>query len=274
MAIQDSILKAIEIVADNKIANLETDKTITAQIVSCTNALTGLYKLKYNGGFINAYADEGKSYSENQTVYVLVPQGDISKKKMIVGSALATDKSYNLSNTSSLLEGYTKIGANVIKDNHNILKAGLNSYKADDGIVLYLHDPDTTDYYLDIDNTEFANNLKTAKSLYIQGTFSTRLPKEHRLSSTGMYGIQFNVAFKNQNDTNLTFETLYPGYTDEVNRLKQRLASNEIQYQPTKSLVEGANLQSYNAFKSLFTSIPDIYDFLPQPKTEPAARWK
>ena len=84
MAIQDTILNAIEIVTDSKIANLETDKTITATIVSCVNALTGLYKLKYNGGYINAFADDGRSYSKNQTVYVLIPQGDISKKKIVV----------------------------------------------------------------------------------------------------------------------------------------------------------------------------------------------
>lgn len=271
MAIQDTILNAIEIIADSKIANLETDKTITATIVSCVNALTGLYKLKYNGGFINAFADDGRSYSENQTVYVLIPQGDISKKKMIVGGALAVDKSYNLSTTASLLESYTKIGNNVIKDSRGIFKKGLNSYKVDDGAILYLHDRgDYNGNLLDIDNVEFANNLKKCKQIMIQGTFSTRLPREHRLSTTGTYGIRFNLAFKNQNDTDSKFCSLLPEYQNLVDTLKETLQFNETQYQPSQESVEQANGLAYNQFKRDIISVKEIYDFFPAGLTKRA----
>ena len=43
--LQDAILKAVETLTDSRIDKLQLDKTITATVVQCTNALTGEYKL-------------------------------------------------------------------------------------------------------------------------------------------------------------------------------------------------------------------------------------
>ena len=82
--IQEAILTAVDYLVSNRIEKIDRDKTIVATIVSCNNALTQEYKVSYNNGFLTAYAQEDASYNPNQQVYVLVPSGDFSKKKMII----------------------------------------------------------------------------------------------------------------------------------------------------------------------------------------------
>ena len=107
---EQALLSAIDYIVNNRVENIDRDKTITATIVSCNNALTREYSIQYNNGYITAYAQEGASYSSNQTVYVLVPLGDFSKKKTIVGLASNVSDDNNLTFVSSVLNDYNMIG--------------------------------------------------------------------------------------------------------------------------------------------------------------------
>ena len=80
---ENALLEAIDYLIDKRVENLDRDKTITATIVKCENALTQEYEIYYNNGYLTAYAQADASYRENQTVYVLVPLGDFSQRKTI-----------------------------------------------------------------------------------------------------------------------------------------------------------------------------------------------
>lgn len=197
---QDALTESIDYLVKNRINKLDRDKTITATIVACNNALTQSYKVNYNNGYITAYAAEGASYRPNQMVYVLVPEGDFTKKLMILGPASMTAGDENITFVSSILNDYNTIGDNTLIDDNNIYPLGLHSYLTEDYQLIYdrdlIDDPDVKMLSIEIDKLN--NYMRDAEAVLIEATFQTRLPKEHRVAKQGTYGIQFVLAFKDQ----------------------------------------------------------------------------
>ena len=191
--IQDSILNAIDTLVNNRIDKIQADKTVVATIISCTNALTNEYKVSYNGGFLYAYAQEGDSYTQNASVYVLVPQGDFTQKKTIVGKTQNRDNDENISFVSSAINDYNLIGKNAVEDPNDIQPGKLNSYKDKSYCLFYQRGQSGN--YLNINIAELENDLKEAEAVLVEASFKTRLPKEHRISKTGEYGLEFVLAF-------------------------------------------------------------------------------
>lgn len=214
--LEEALLEAIDFFVNNRVQNLDRDKTITATIVSCSNALTQEYKIQYNNGFLTAYAQEGASFSPNETVYVLVPLGDFSKRKTIVGKASNVSDDNNLTFVSSLLNSYNMIGKNVITDNNGKTPVGLNSYYKEDYVLLYDRDL-PQDSLLQVNQDEFTSYIKNADALLVEATFQTRLPRAHRLSKTGRYGVQFVLAFKDKDNPETGIK--YSSYTIDTNNM-------------------------------------------------------
>ncbi len=206
--LQESIFQAIDNIARNRIDRLATDKTVTATIVQCNNSLTGEHTVNYQGGNFVAYSQDGVTYSRNTSVYVLVPEGDFSKKKLIVGKATLLEDDSNISFVSSLLENYNLIGRNVITHNGEE-SFGLHSYLVDDYYLIYDF-TDTENNKVTIDIEEFQNNLKEAQAIMLEASFQTRLPREHRNTKTGMYALEFVLAFK---DRSVPDENAYKYYS-------------------------------------------------------------
>ena len=83
--IQDSLLETMNIIAkanDNK--NVQTI-TIEAVIESVVDVEKGIYTANYLNNKIQVYS-AGSTYKEKQQVYVLVPNGDFTKKKIIISA--------------------------------------------------------------------------------------------------------------------------------------------------------------------------------------------
>ena len=126
--LQGSLLQAIDYLVNNRIDKINKDVTITCTIKKCNNSLTQEYQVNYNGGFLNAYAQEGTSYSENQEVFVLVPEGNFTKRKLIIGKAPQVTEDENITFVSSLINDYNMIGQNTVGDTNSVLPQGLHSY--------------------------------------------------------------------------------------------------------------------------------------------------
>lgn len=196
--IQESILNAIQHMVDSNVNQLAVDKTVTATIEKCTNALTGEYRVNYNGGFMFAYAQDGKTYTPNTQVYVHVPLGDFSKTKMIIGKSQKISDDNNISFISSLMNDYNLIGKNPIEQ-EKTLTIGLHSYLKEDYQLIYQYqDPEHS--LVSIDSVALRNTVQDAEALLIETSFSTRLPKAHRLAAKGNYGISFTLAFKDRDN--------------------------------------------------------------------------
>ena len=200
-SVQESILNAIDTLVSNRIDKIQADKTVTAKIVNCTNSLTNEYKVSYNGGYMYAYAQEGASYTSNVSVYVLVPQGDFTKQKTIVGKAQNIEDDQNISFVSSALSDYNLIGKNCVTDTKGAQPGKLNSYKKESYVLFYqygLNDPNGT--YVGINIDELNNNLREAEAVLLEASFKTRLPSDHKLSKNGNYGLQFVLAFSDRDN--------------------------------------------------------------------------
>ena len=214
-SLQESLFQAIDYLVNNRISKIDRDTTITATIKKCTNSLENEYQVNYNGGFFYAYAQEGANYTENDSVYVLIPENDWSKRKLIIGKASAVTEDENITFVSSLINDYNMIGRNTIEDNNTIFPQGLHSYLSSEYILLYQHG-DEEHSKISFNETEFSNYLKDAEALLIEASFMTRLPKAHRLAKNGKYGIQFVIAFKNQDRPE---ETKYVSYVLDSNSM-------------------------------------------------------
>lgn len=83
--LQQSILEAINVLSKaNDVNNVQTI-TIEATIESVDDAVKGIYTVNYMNNVFQAYSN-GNSYQKGQQVYVLVPNGDFTKKKIIISS--------------------------------------------------------------------------------------------------------------------------------------------------------------------------------------------
>ena len=87
--IEEAILQAINIVTEKKIEAAQYDKTIQAVIVSCEDETIG----NQDSLFFAYSGNTNVSYSKGTSVYVLVPNGDMTKDKTILGATkkLGTD---------------------------------------------------------------------------------------------------------------------------------------------------------------------------------------
>lgn len=90
--ISEQLLQAMDIITEEKVRQLKYDKTIQATVYSIVDVDAGEYKVRYNGNIFSAFSeDTSKSYSIKDVVYVKVPEGNFSNKKLI--TSLVTAKS-------------------------------------------------------------------------------------------------------------------------------------------------------------------------------------
>ena len=186
--IEQSICEAVDILVDRAISKAGFDKTITAIVVECMDQVAGKYKVKYQDSFYYATSDNSSTtYSVNSEVYVLVPNGDFSKDKKILGTVKSLGVSYITTTEGD--EAYEYIGNNVIAP-HDIVE--LCSYKDTDIVTLY--DADSTEeQLLNIDIQSAEEYLKQSTHLIVGGSFKTKLLKEQQ--NYGNYGLIFRLKF-------------------------------------------------------------------------------
>lgn len=90
--ISEQLLQAMDIITEERLRQLKYDKTIQATVYSIVDVDAGEYKVRYNGNIFSAFSENtSKSYSIKDAVYVKVPEGNFSNKKLI--TSLVTAKS-------------------------------------------------------------------------------------------------------------------------------------------------------------------------------------
>lgn len=108
--LQDSLVKALDIISGSAASSVDADRTVQASVVRQMTDEPGKWLVKYDGGTMYAYDDNSRTYSENDSVYVLVPRGDFSARKVIVSRAGTAADTY----VSSVFDDYREIGRSVM----------------------------------------------------------------------------------------------------------------------------------------------------------------
>lgn len=191
MSIENNIFNAIDIIVDRAIAKAGYDKTVTAFIVDCVNENLGKYKVRYQDSIYEATSDNTMTkYAKNTEIYLLIPEGDFSKRKKILGTVDALGADYI--NEVEKYEKYEDIGINVINTKEEI---GLCSYDPDSELVLYQYG-DNENNKLSVDNKSLKEYILQGSFLSIGAQFKTELDLPQR--SYGNYGLIFNLLFNDE----------------------------------------------------------------------------
>lgn len=92
----EQFFDAINKISEKNVNASKKDLTVDAEIASVVNVDNGQYKVTYQGNSFDAYStDPLIVYKKGEQVYVLVPRGDFSAKKTILGrSAYENNNSY------------------------------------------------------------------------------------------------------------------------------------------------------------------------------------
>lgn len=88
--LSEKMLDAFSIIAEHNASNQDNDETIECEIVKVQNAAKGVYTVKHQEGKWTAHSSTSERFYTGDIVYVLIPQGDYTKNKIILGPVKAT----------------------------------------------------------------------------------------------------------------------------------------------------------------------------------------
>lgn len=93
-----ALLEGVDVLIQQGLRGIRQDITIDAEIKKVQNSKNGEYKVEYQGSLFSAFSQSPLTvYNIGDRVYVLVPEGDYSKKKIILGrSSYADDMSVKM----------------------------------------------------------------------------------------------------------------------------------------------------------------------------------
>ena len=171
--ISNKILDAVEVIVNKEITGAKYDKTIQATIISCLDEQIGKYKIKYQGNIFIAYSsDTSKIYNNGTSVFVVIPENDLSKTKTIIGSV--ANKGIVGSSIITEEQRYEEIGIDCIVDN-NTEPVVLS--KTEKSMVLYNRKDNKIEkkYLEDVLNEEFKLNINVGKAFLLRATYHTKI---------------------------------------------------------------------------------------------------
>lgn len=189
--ITEQLLSAMDTVVNSHISQLKFDKTIQAEIEKIVNLDTGEYKIKYTGSSnISAFASDLKTkYKVGDIVYVTVPEGDFSNKKLITG--MVTSSALTYGQMLELENSIEEVSQNLVNKN---ISGGVVAGASGELGSKVLYTTTAADGL-------FQQYSKDYKYLQIQGSFLTQFHNQH---SKGNYGLE--VVFFTKNGVPVTYQ--------------------------------------------------------------------
>lgn len=180
----EQVLSAIDTLVDNKLSKLRYDKTIEAEITLIADIDSGEYKVKYQGNTFSAFANNVETqYKIGEKVYVVVPEGDFSNKKII--SAKVSKQSLSQTQLTNLQNQIIETSPNLINlyNKDGITKsgviAGIDPSQPHGQEILLVNEIKKNDTF-----TQYARNFDLIK---IEAQFQTLLTDKH---DEGNYGLK------------------------------------------------------------------------------------
>lgn len=128
--LQKSLLEAMEQFSSYRVKNNIVDtssKVLECEIKEIVNAMNNIYIVSYLGNSYTAFGNTGTSYEEKELVYVLVPDGDFTKTKIILGSA-STDGKSSISDNNTQDIIYYECGSGDLLDLDKLEPIEMNTY--------------------------------------------------------------------------------------------------------------------------------------------------
>lgn len=194
--ISETLLQAFDVAMDEKISKLRYDKSIQAIIKSIENAAECKYKVEYSGGIFDAYADDAsKSYKVGESVWVTIPEGDFSNKKLIRGK---------VTNSSSDAAQYSQLQNSIFEVSPNFTELGYIYNASEFGLSINNSNNYSSAAVGGAGSTDFAARFAAYADQYeyirVSASFKTEFIENH---SRGDYGLK--LLFKNISNENVEY---------------------------------------------------------------------
>ena len=93
----EQFFESVGILVNKELDNLQSPTTVLATVIEQDTAEKNKYYVSYAGMKFYAYTevDNGKTYGKNSQVYVFIPNGDYTEKKLIIGNYTNSDNTIN-----------------------------------------------------------------------------------------------------------------------------------------------------------------------------------
>lgn len=180
--VTNALTEAIKTIADSSVQSKDATLTIEAEIVDIIDEGLGTYIVKYLGNKFEATtANTEITYQIGDMVYVVVPNGNFDKNKIILSPVNPSSAVYA---TTQGGISYVTLGDNLFKNIDNISLCTYKPHSADDPSAI-----------VNIDTTGFAALFKAAlsdsRTFNLTCKIQTNIEKERR--SKGNYGFILDI---------------------------------------------------------------------------------
>lgn len=178
---KESLLQAMDIIANNATTSLPYDSTIKAVIINNDNASDGYYSVQYENTKFTAYS-ETTTYQVNDCVRVSIPNNDFSEKKYILGKWAGdegTEPITYVSVSNSILEIMSLI------DKKNITDIAIEANGEETVIDLQKYSPTLNSSFGQGDSNSLFDTL------FIEASFQCKL--DNLQMAEGTYGLKLSI---------------------------------------------------------------------------------
>lgn len=253
--LKESLFEAIRVIAQAEDSKLTFTKTIEATIFDNSQAPDGIYQVQYQDGVFPAYtdADNKVTYNVGDAVLVLIPDGDFSKQKRILGKKSQIGGSDSAS-TSTSLDKIDWIGPDwSIWLDYNkqdpFVGKGLIAGGEQESLVLFdgFTQEDTTDEIV------FKRYFDACHAFLIKCDFRTDFPQK---TITEYYGGNYGLRLTFQKDnTEYVFILDLDNMNGDPYNYKDP-ATQYILYQYDNEALAGATITKIELFQENFDVTP------------------
>lgn len=255
--IQQSLLDAMAKVGQGSVEKANYAYTVKGTIVSLEDPSVNLYKISYGSNTFNAYASAGMVFDEGDLVYILVPDGDFSQEKMILGSTAPRADMY-VSNDHA--------GELYIPKTENLI--GIN---ADDNLIkLSTYTTDTKNIPISNIDTfkQIIGDYFNSNNKFFRFTAKVKTDIEPNHQSLGNYGLILTLPFKQKGENGI-WENHPQQYVMDVNSMQGRVydfrdwATQELLFEIPSDMVYDSSQESEISIQAFvedfapYTIIPD-----------------
>lgn len=108
--LNEKIFRSVDTIVSARLQNLPFDQTIVGKIISVPESESGTqkYMVDYKGAQLTVFVNsENVKYAINEEVYVLIPQGDFTARKIITGRVINDYKEQGISENNKFLPNVT-----------------------------------------------------------------------------------------------------------------------------------------------------------------------
>lgn len=185
--IERSICQAIEIIANQKVAQANFDKTKKVIVQKALDETNGKYLVRYQDSNFTAWSlDPSITYATGDLVLLLSPNGKTDTTQIILGSANPTTKQYSKGISDKVY--YNKVGTNAIKTEKTFQICSYD--KTLPKIIYSIQNPENNK--IDIDQQSLRNYINQGGAVVASCIIQTSLDTEQ---INGVYGVEIDYKY-------------------------------------------------------------------------------